>query len=52
MRRAEIPTMLFDNNPQMANRYFKTKLGVLEPNAAADVIIVDYHGPTPMTKEL
>lgn len=40
---AEIPTMLFDNNPQMANRYFKTKLGVLEPNAAADVIIVDYH---------
>ena len=31
---AEIPTMLFDNNPQMANRYFKTKLGVLEPNAA------------------
>ena len=47
----EIPTMLFDNNPQMANRYFKTKLGVLEPNAAADVIIVDYHGPTPMTKE-
>lgn len=47
---AEIPTMLFDNNPQMANRYFKTKLGVLEPNAAADVIIVDYHGPTPMTK--
>lgn len=48
---AEIPAMLFDNNPQMANRYFKTKLGVLEPNGAADVIIVDYHGPTPMTKE-
>ncbi|MHC5248426.1 putative aminohydrolase SsnA [Enterococcus sp. LJL90] len=45
----QIPAMLFDNNPQMANRHFKTKLGVLEPEAAADVIVVDYQGPTPMT---
>ena len=45
---AEIPAMLFDNNPQMANRYFDTKLGVLEAEAAADVIVIDYKGPTPM----
>ncbi|MTD38105.1 putative aminohydrolase SsnA [Erwinia sp. CPCC 100877] len=45
---AEIPQMLFNNNPKMANRYFKTKLGVLETGAAADVIVIDYKGPTPM----
>ena len=44
----EMPKMLFDNNPVMANRYFDTKLGVLEPGAAADVIVVNYYGPTPL----
>ena len=44
----EMPMMLFDNNPVMANRYFDTKLGVIKPEAAADVIVVDYYGPTPM----
>lgn len=48
---AEIPQMLFNNNPQMANRYFEKKLGVLEADAAADVIVLDYKGPTPMTKD-
>ena len=32
----EVPQMLFKNNALMANRSFKTKLGVLEPGAAAD----------------
>jgi cytosine/adenosine deaminase-related metal-dependent hydrolase len=41
--------MLFNNNPKMANRYFDKKLGVLETGAAADVIVIDYKGPTPMT---
>lgn len=48
---AEIPEMLFNNNPKMANRYFEKKLGVLETGAAADVIVLDYKGPTPMTKD-
>lgn len=48
---AEIPQMLFNNNPQMANRYFEKKLGVLEAEAAADVIVLDYKGSTPMTKD-
>lgn len=47
---SEIPMMLFENNATMANRYFKTKLGVLEAGAAADVIVLDYYAPTPMTE--
>lgn len=39
----EIPDMLFDGNRKIANRYFKTPLGVLEEGAAADVIVTDYH---------
>lgn len=47
----ELPAMIFDNNPVMANRYFDTKLGVLEKDAAADVIVLDYQAATPMTKD-
>ena len=43
----ETAQMLFTNNPVMANRYFKKKLGVLEEGAAADVIVVDYDPLTP-----
>lgn len=46
---SEVPHMLFKNNPLIANSQFETKLGVLEENAAADIIVVDYHGPTPLT---
>ena len=35
-------TMLFENNAKMASKYFDRKLGVLEPGAAADVIVMDY----------
>lgn len=46
---AEIPHMLFDNNPKIAGRYFKKHpLGVLAPDAAADVIVTDYIPDTPM----
>lgn len=48
---SEIPAMIFDNNHVMANRYFDTKLGVLETDAAADVIVLDYKAATPMTKD-
>lgn len=43
---SEAPTMLFENNARIANRYFKTPLGVLKEGAAADVIVVDYDPPT------
>ncbi|KAI4448229.1 5'-deoxyadenosine deaminase [Eubacterium plexicaudatum ASF492] len=42
----EVPKMLFENNARIANRYFKTPLGVLKEGAAADVIVVDYDPPT------
>jgi cytosine/adenosine deaminase-related metal-dependent hydrolase len=47
----EAPRMLFTNNAAMANRGFETKLGVLEPGAAADIIVTDYDPLTPMTAE-
>lgn len=43
---AEVPKMLFENNAAIANRYFKTPLGVLKEGAAGDVIVVDYNPPT------
>ena len=45
----EVPKMLFENNPQIAGRYFKERpLGVLKAGAAADLIITDYIPDTPM----
>ena len=41
----EVPKMLFENNAAIANRYFKTPLGVLKEGAAGDVIVVDYNPP-------
>ena len=45
---SEVPQMLFEGNPQIANRYFKKQLGVLKEGAAADVIVTDYIPLTPM----
>lgn len=47
----EIPTMLFQGNVTIANRYFKQPLGVLKAGAAADVIVTDYNPLTPMTAD-
>jgi len=44
----EIPTMLFENNPKIAGRFFEKPLGVLKPGAYADVIVTDYDPLTPM----
>jgi len=44
----EVPQMLFYNNAVIAGRYFQKPLGVLREGAAADVIVLDYDGPTPM----
>ena len=44
----EIPTMLFENNPRIAGRFFRRPLGVLKPGAYADVIVTDYDPLTPM----
>ncbi len=45
-----IKAMAIDNNAALANMFFpNTKLGLLEPGAAADLIFVDYHPFTPLT---
>lgn len=48
---SEVPKMLFENNAGMANRYFKTPLGILKAGYAADVIAFDYKPLTPLSGE-
>jgi putative selenium metabolism protein SsnA len=45
---AEPPTMLFENNKTIMERFIKGKLGTLAKDHYADIIIVDYQGPTPV----
>lgn len=45
---AEVPQMLYGNNPAIAGRLFGGTLGELKEGALADVIVVDYVPPTPM----
>ena len=47
---SEVPEMLFEGNARIAGRYFKTPLGKLKKNYAADVIITDYIPPTPVNE--
>ncbi len=47
----EIPSMLFDGNRRIANRYFERPLGILKEGATADVVIADYNPLTPLTAE-
>lgn len=42
--------LLFENNRNIANRYFKKELGILKEGAYGDVIIVDYNPLTPMNE--
>jgi putative selenium metabolism protein SsnA len=45
---AEPPAMLFDNNKKIMERFIKGKVGALANGHYADIIIVDYRGPTPV----
>lgn len=47
----EVPQMLFYGNASIANRYFKTPVGILKEGAAADVIVTDYNPLTPMNED-
>lgn len=46
----EVPKMLFENNKTIAEKYFNGSMGVIEENANADVIVVDYDPLTPMNE--
>jgi putative selenium metabolism protein SsnA len=45
---AEPPTMLFENNKKIIEHFIKGKTGTLAKDHYADIIIVDYKGPTPI----
>jgi putative selenium metabolism protein SsnA len=42
--------MLFENNKTIMERFIKGRLGVLQKDHYADIIIVDYKAPTPLNE--
>ena len=46
-----IKRIVFENNRQLAEETFGAKIGVLEPGAVADIILLRYDPPTPMSDE-
>jgi len=46
---SEVSHMLFTANSQIATMTFRKKIGSLEAGALADLIVIDYDPPTPMT---
>jgi putative selenium metabolism protein SsnA len=42
---------LFRRNAEIASQVFHSRIGVIEKGAKADIILVDYYPPTPMTSE-
>ena len=47
----EPPAMLFENNKKIIERFIKGKTGTLAKDHYADIIIVDYNGPTPVNAD-
>jgi putative selenium metabolism protein SsnA len=48
---AEPHTMLFDNNKTIMERFIDGKVGTIKADHYADIIIVDYKGPTPLNAD-
>jgi len=46
---SSVVDMAVYNNAALANSFFPTKLGIIEPGAGADLIFVDYQPFTPLT---
>jgi cytosine/adenosine deaminase-related metal-dependent hydrolase len=45
---SQLYKILFKNNPEIAGQFLNKKLGVIEPDAAADIAIFPYSPPTPV----
>ena len=45
----QIRRFAFENPGNLGKRLFGVQLGMLEPGAAADIVLVDYQEPTPIT---
>jgi putative selenium metabolism protein SsnA len=48
---AEPPAMLFENNKKIIGRFIGGKTGAIAKDHYADIIIVDYKGPTPVNAD-
>jgi putative selenium metabolism protein SsnA len=46
----EIPTMLFENNRAITERFIDGQVGILKDGALADIIVVDYNPWTPINE--
>jgi cytosine/adenosine deaminase-related metal-dependent hydrolase len=44
----EVANTLFVRNPELASHMWGFPIGTLQEGAAADLILVDYHAPTPL----
>jgi len=47
----EIFQIAFENNRRIAAKFFKQPLGILQAGAPADLLVMDYYPPTPITSE-
>ncbi|MDI3517191.1 MAG: hypothetical protein PWP09_1257 [Thermotogota bacterium] len=47
----ELKRIVFDNNYRLASSVFETKLGKIEKGHQADMVVVEYVPPTPITSE-
>ena len=47
----EVFQIAFQNNRKIATRFFDKIFGVLQAGAPADIIVVNYYPPTPITSE-
>lgn len=47
----EVPQMLFECNREILSRHFSVPAGIIKAGAAADIIAVDYHAPTPLNND-
>jgi len=47
----EVFQMAFQNNREIAARFFGKTLGILQVGAPADIIVVNYYPPTPITSQ-
>jgi cytosine/adenosine deaminase-related metal-dependent hydrolase len=47
----QLDRLLFENNPAIAQRLFGKEFGRIVPGAPADIVLLDYAAPTPLTSE-
>jgi putative selenium metabolism protein SsnA len=47
----EAANMLIQYNPAIGSKFFRAPVGVIEPGAYADIIILDYDPPTPFNSD-